>query len=75
MLQEANLDYHRDQVKKNQLIKQEMRKLKEQDLKELQTQQKRVKNTTKLNLVNKKIQLDEIKTTETSLRHNFMQRI
>ena len=52
-----------------------MRKLKEQDLKELQTQQKRVKNTTKLNLVNKKIQLDEIKTTETSLRHNFMQRI
>lgn len=55
LLQEANLDYHRDMQKKNQLIKQEMRKLKEQDLKELQTQQKRVKNSTKLNLVNKKI--------------------
>jgi len=72
---EVNLDYHRDDQKKNQLIKQEMRKLKEQDLQELQTQQKRVKHMKKVNLASKKIHLDEIKNSETSMRHQFMQRV
>ena len=72
---EVNLDYHRDDQKKNQLIKQEMRKLKEQDLQELQMQQKRVKHMKKVNLASKKIHLDEIKNSETSMRHQFMQRV
>ena len=53
--QEVNLDYHRDQQTRSQLIKQEMSRLKAQDLLELQTQQKRVKHGNKLNLANKKI--------------------
>ena len=56
-------------------MKQEMRKLKEQDFVELNTHQKRIKNKQKLNLVNKKIQGDEIKHAEAALRDNFIKRV
>lgn len=36
-MQQDNMDFFRDQQKKKNLIKQEMRRLKEQDLSELQT--------------------------------------
>ena len=56
-------------------MKQELRKLKEQDLQELQTYQRRVKHQNKVNVASKKIQGDEIKQTENVMRDNFIKRV
>ena len=56
-------------------MKQEERKLKEQDLHELKTYQKRIKEKHKLTIVNKKLQADEVKQQEGVLRDKFIQRV
>jgi len=57
------------------VMKQEMRKLKEQDLNELQTYQKRIKHQKKVQVANKKNVGDEIKQTETVIRDTFIKRV
>jgi len=56
-------------------MKQEMRKLKEADLNELQTYQKRIKHQKKVKMANKKNVGDEIKQTETATRETFIRRV
>ena len=57
------------------LINKEKRKLKEQDLSELQMQQKRIKHQKKVLLANKKTVGDEIKQTEGLMRDTFIRRV
>jgi len=73
--EKANMDVFQDQQKMQSLVKQEMRKLKEQDLMELQTHQKRIKLQQKVKLATKKIHLDEIKQAETIVRNDFIKRV
>ena len=69
------LEYQRDQVKFNQLIKQEMRQLKQQDQLDLQNQQNRIKMKQKMSVAQKKILSDEIKNAEAQLRSDFVKRV
>ena len=67
--------YQRDQQKVVAVMKQENRRLKEEDLKDLQTYQRRIKNRQKFLVASKKVKGDEIMNTEIALRDNFIKRV
>ena len=67
--------YQRDQQKVVAVMKQENRRLKEEDLKDLQTYQRRIKNRQKFLVASKKVKGDEIMNNEIALRDNFIKRV
>ena len=73
--EEANLEYQKDNQKVMSLMKQEMRKLKEQDLADLKQHQKRIKLQRKVMVANKKNIGDNIQQQETVQRETFIKRV